>query len=89
MELTVVVTRESGAFWSTVDELPGCFASGRTLSELRDALAEAIGMYLWDLPGVPVTSELAVGESTIVVVPPTSARADALTDDSRSPPGAQ
>jgi len=51
MELTVVVTRESGSFWSEVDELPGCFASGRTLSELRDALAEAIGMYLWDLPG--------------------------------------
>ncbi|MFZ0385001.1 MAG: type II toxin-antitoxin system HicB family antitoxin [Solirubrobacteraceae bacterium] len=72
MELTVVVTRESGAFWSKVDELPGCFASGRTLSELRDALAEAIGMYLWDLPGVPVESELAMGEGTIVVVPPMS-----------------
>jgi predicted RNase H-like HicB family nuclease len=71
MELTVVVTRESGTFWSEVDELPGCFASGRTLSELRDALAEAIGMYLWDLPGVAAESELAVGESTIVVVPPT------------------
>ena len=70
MELTVVVTRESGAFWSEVDELPGCFASGRTLSELRDALAEAIGMYLWDLPGVAVESDLAVGEGTIVVVPP-------------------
>jgi predicted RNase H-like HicB family nuclease len=70
MELTVVVTRESGTFWSEVDELPGCFASGRTLSELRDALAEAIGMYLWDLPGVAVESELAVGECTIVVTPP-------------------
>jgi predicted RNase H-like HicB family nuclease len=76
MELTVVVTRESGAFWSEVDELPGCFASGRTLSELRDALAEAIGMYLWDLPGVAVESELAMGEGTIVVVPPTSGHAD-------------
>ncbi len=70
MELTVVVTRESGSFWSEVDELPGCFASGRTLSELRDALAEAIGMYLWDLPGVAVESELVVGECTIAVVPP-------------------
>ena len=75
MELTVVVTRQSGVFSSEVDELPGCFASARTLSELRDALAEAIGMYLWDLPGVPVESELAVGECTIVVVPPTSPRA--------------
>jgi predicted RNase H-like HicB family nuclease len=70
MELTVVVTRESGSFWSEVDELPGCFASGRTLRELRDALAEAIGMYLWDLPGVAVECELVVGKCTIAVVPP-------------------
>jgi predicted RNase H-like HicB family nuclease len=81
MELTVVVTRESGAFWSEVDELPGCFASGRTLSELRDALAEAIGMYLWDLPGVAVESELAIGESTIVVVPPQPETADRQPED--------
>ena len=80
MELTVVVTRESGAFWSEVAELQGCFASGRTLSELRDALAEAIGMYLWDLPGVPVESELGVGECTIVDVPPTSRGAEDSTD---------
>jgi predicted RNase H-like HicB family nuclease len=79
MELTVVVTRESGTFWSEVDELPGCVASGRTLSELREALAEAIGMYLWDLPGVAAESELAVGECTIVVVPPTAGRADEAT----------
>jgi hypothetical protein len=41
----------------------------------------AIGMYVRDLPGVPVESELAEGECTIVVVPPTSPRA-------REPPGA-
>jgi predicted RNase H-like HicB family nuclease len=76
MELTVVVTRESGSFWSEVEELPGCFASGRTLNELRDALAEAIGMYLWDLPGIAVESELMVGEGTIVVVPPMPEPAD-------------
>ena len=81
MELTVIVTRESGAFWSEIDELPGCFASGRTLSELREALAEAIGMYLWDLPGVAVESELVVGESTIVVVPPVPERADRWPHD--------
>ena len=82
MELTVVVTRKSDSFWSEVDELPGCFASGSTLSELRDALAEAIGMYLWDLPGVAVESGLVVGECTIVVVPPMPAPAD------RGPPEA-
>jgi predicted RNase H-like HicB family nuclease len=81
MELTVVVTRESGAFWSEVEELPGCFASGRTLSELRDALAEAIGMYLWDLPGVAVESELALGACAIVVVPPVPEPADRRPGD--------
>jgi predicted RNase H-like HicB family nuclease len=81
MQLTVVVTRESGMFSSEVDELPGCFASGRTLSELRDALAEAVGMYLWDLPGVAVESELAVGESTIVVEPPMPDAADQRPED--------
>jgi predicted RNase H-like HicB family nuclease len=81
MELTVVVTRESGAFWSEVDELPGCSASGRTLSQLRDALAEAIGMYLWDLLGVAVESELAVGACTIIVVPPVPEPADRRPQD--------
>jgi predicted RNase H-like HicB family nuclease len=27
-------------------ELPGCFASGKALAELKDAFAEAIGMVL-------------------------------------------
>jgi predicted RNase H-like HicB family nuclease len=50
MELTVVVHQERDGFWSEVEELPGCFASGRTLSELREALAEAIGLYLDEDP---------------------------------------
>ncbi|MBV9465224.1 MAG: type II toxin-antitoxin system HicB family antitoxin [Solirubrobacterales bacterium] len=45
MELTVVVHQERQGFWSEIEELPGCFASGRTLVELREALAEAVGMY--------------------------------------------
>ena len=44
MDLTVAVHREGSGYWSEVDELPGCFASGRTLSELEEALAEAIEM---------------------------------------------
>jgi predicted RNase H-like HicB family nuclease len=50
MELTVVVHRERKGFWSEVPELPGCFASGRTLDELREALGESIGLYLYDAP---------------------------------------
>jgi predicted RNase H-like HicB family nuclease len=33
-------------WWAEVDELPGCFASGRDYYELLDAAAEAIEQYL-------------------------------------------
>jgi predicted RNase H-like HicB family nuclease len=69
MELTVVVHQERGSFWSEVPELPGCFASGRTLEELGEALAEAVGLYLWDLPAEMETAPAATGESTIVISP--------------------
>lgn len=39
---------EDDHMWAEVDDLPGCFASGRDLEELREALAEAIGFYLSD-----------------------------------------
>jgi predicted RNase H-like HicB family nuclease len=48
MELTVRVHFEDGAYWAEVQELPGCFASGETLDALKDALEEAIAMYLED-----------------------------------------
>ena len=32
--------------WATVDELPGCFASGFTREELEESLADSIGAYL-------------------------------------------
>jgi predicted RNase H-like HicB family nuclease len=41
---------ESGMLWAEVLELPGCFASGATLDELREALEEAISLYLTDDP---------------------------------------
>ena len=52
-------------FWAEVEELPGCFASGRDMNELNEALAEAIGLYLSTpnmraevrLSDGPVTSE--------------------------------
>ena len=40
--------RNEGAdgFWAEVVELPGCFATGFTFDELKEALAEAISLYL-------------------------------------------
>jgi predicted RNase H-like HicB family nuclease len=48
MEYTAQVHHEDGMYWAEVDELPGCFASGETLDELGEALAEAISLYQAD-----------------------------------------
>ena len=37
---------EKDHFWAAVKELPGCFATGRDMDELAEALTEAINMYL-------------------------------------------
>ena len=70
MELTVQTRAEGGGFWSEIRELPGCFASARTLSELREAIAEAVGLYLWDTPAAVAEGELAVGERRIEILNP-------------------
>lgn len=44
--MLLVIHQEDGMFWTEVPDLPGCFASGESLDELKEALAEAIGMYL-------------------------------------------
>jgi predicted RNase H-like HicB family nuclease len=42
---TVRIHREEGEQpWAEVVELPGCFASGRDMAELRENLAEAISL---------------------------------------------
>lgn len=69
MELTVVVHEERGTLWAEVPELPGCFATGRTLSELSEALAEAIGLYLWDLPAQLSEPPPGPGEHRLVASP--------------------
>lgn len=46
MELTAIIREEEGIYWADVEELPGCFASGHTLDELREALEEAVLMCL-------------------------------------------
>jgi predicted RNase H-like HicB family nuclease len=46
MDLSARVHAENGTYWAEVAELPGCFASGRTLDELTEALQESIRLYL-------------------------------------------
>jgi predicted RNase H-like HicB family nuclease len=69
MDLTVVISEEGAGYWSEIPELPGCFASGRDLNDLRVALGEAIGLYLWDRPAELVRTDLRTGTTTIRVKP--------------------
>lgn len=39
---------EEDHIWAQVIELPGCFATGRDLEELSEALTEALNMVLGD-----------------------------------------
>jgi predicted RNase H-like HicB family nuclease len=51
LELHAVIhEEEDGSFWAEVQELPGCFASGRTLDEVKEGLLEAISFCADDLP---------------------------------------
>lgn len=69
MEITVVVHHEGRRFWSEINELPGCFATAGTLSELHEALADAVGLYLWDTAARIPDEPLVVGETTMEVTP--------------------
>lgn len=46
VQYTVIVHNEDGSLWAEVREVPGCFASGRDLEELTEALQEALSMCL-------------------------------------------
>ena len=48
MEFHATLHEEDGMYWAEVEELPGCFASGKDLNELQEALIEAIEMCLTD-----------------------------------------
>jgi len=76
-EYRVRVYEEAGAHWAEVDGLDGCFASGGDLDELREAVVEAIMLYLdSDGPtGVSTASATAhVDEMRVLVSSLTSAR---------------
>lgn len=44
--LTICVRSEDGAFWATIEEYPGVFATGDTLDELWTSLQEGLGLVL-------------------------------------------
>lgn len=70
MELTVTIHAEGDGYWSEIRALPGCFASARTLEELREALGEAVGLYLWDRPVSLRGQVVRVGEVEVEVEVP-------------------
>jgi predicted RNase H-like HicB family nuclease len=55
-EITVQVHHEAGAYWATVDELPGVFAAGDTEDEVFESLAEGIRLYLSEQGGTTVAN---------------------------------
>jgi predicted RNase H-like HicB family nuclease len=53
-EFRVLVHEEGDPYWAEVDGLPGCVASGHDLDEQREAVVEAIALYLSaEEPGRP------------------------------------
>jgi predicted RNase H-like HicB family nuclease len=58
-EFHVVLREEDGGYWAEVQELPGCFASGATLDEVKEAVFEAITLYLSEDNGEPTDQALS------------------------------
>lgn len=70
IEYTVVVHEEDGSLWAEVPALPGCFASGQTLDELREAVEESIALCRSDGSGgdesIPI-GHMRIGEIRVSV----------------------
>lgn len=44
---TVLVHEDTdGSYWAEVEELPGCFGSGRTLTDVETDIKQAIEVYI-------------------------------------------
>lgn len=57
-DFTVRIHPEDGMYWAEIDELPGCFASGESMSELVEAIQEAVSMCLSSPDRARVSAEL-------------------------------
>jgi predicted RNase H-like HicB family nuclease len=74
MEFHAKVHEEDGSYWAEVEELPGCFASGKDLNELQEALIEAIDMCLTEKEHKQIRAEakargMHVGGITVATGP--------------------
>ena len=67
MQYRVLIRQEDGTYWATVDELPGVFATGDTLDELKEAVVEAITLYLADDDATASTPTSQVDEMRVLV----------------------
>jgi predicted RNase H-like HicB family nuclease len=66
MELHAVIREEEdGSYWAEVKELPGCFASGHDLEEVKDGLVEAITLVLNEEVGAGASVSVRVNELTL------------------------
>lgn len=63
-EYRVFVHQEDDSYWAEVEGLPGCIASGRDLDELREAIVEAITLYLAG-DEVATTEQRAAGHGRV------------------------
>ena len=73
----LVHEEDDGSYWAEIKELPGCFASGFSLEELREALFEAIQLWLpdgvelsepqWDLDEKKAAKKRSRGKREAVV----------------------
>jgi predicted RNase H-like HicB family nuclease len=59
-----VHAEDDGSFWSEIEELPGCFASGFSLEEVQEATFDAMQLWLPDgiRLGLPKWSEEPVAK---------------------------
>jgi len=77
MEFHATVHEENGSYWAEVQELPGCFASGKDMNELEEALIEAINMCLTEKEHAQILADvqaaanrtMRVGEITLATGP--------------------
>lgn len=44
-KVAVAADADTGGFWASIADMPGCFASGRNLDELFTSLEDAISLY--------------------------------------------